>query len=162
VIVISDTSSITSLAAIGKLDLLKQLYTKILIPEAVYWELTSTSIPVPGAVEVQTFDWIEVRQVQNRSLITTLLKQQLDEGECEAIALAIELNAELLLIDERRGRGEANRLGLRIIGLLGVLVEAKQKRLIVVVKPLLDGLIATAGFRVGDALYTRILQIVGE
>jgi uncharacterized protein len=162
VIVISDTSPITSLAAVGQLDLLLQLYTKILIPEAVYRELTATSTPVPGCVEVQTFDWIEVRQVTNRSLIAVLLEQQLDEGECEAIALAIEINAELLLIDERRGRAEADKLGLRITGLLGVLVEAKQKGFIVAVKPVMDDLIGTAGFRVADALYTRILQMVGE
>ncbi|MBD2413669.1 nucleic acid-binding protein [Nostoc calcicola FACHB-389] len=161
-IVISDTSPITSLAAVGQLDLLQQLYTKILIPEAVYRELTGTSTPVPDSVEVQSFDWIEVRQVTNRSLITVLLEQQLDEGECEAIALAIELDAELLLIDERRGRAEADRLGLRITGSLGVLVEAKQKGFIVAVKPVMDGLIATAGFRVADALYTRILHMVGE
>jgi predicted nucleic acid-binding protein len=90
------------------------------------------------------------------------LGQQLDEGECEAIALFIEQNAELLLIDERRGRAEADRLGLRITGLLGVLVEAKQKRFILAVKPVLDDLIATAEFRVADALYARILNIVGE
>ncbi|MUG93319.1 DUF3368 domain-containing protein [Scytonema sp. UIC 10036] len=161
-IVISDTSPITSLAAVGQLDILRRLYTRILIPDAVYRELTDTSTIVPGATEVETLDWIEVRQVTNRSLIATLLEQQLDEGECEAIALAIELNAELLLIDERRGRSQADRLGLRITGLLGVLIEAKQKGLIVAVKPVMDGLIAIAGFRVADALYTHILQIVGE
>jgi len=162
VIIVSDTSPITSLAAIGQLDLLRQLYSKILIPEAVYQELTGTATLVPGSSEVKTLEWIEVRQVTNRPLIVTLLEQQLDEGECEAIALAIELNAELLLIDERRGRAEADRLGLRIIGLLGVLVEAKQKGLILAVKPVLDNLIATAQFRVADALYARILNTVGE
>lgn len=161
-IVISDTSPITSLSAIGQLDLLRQLYSKILIPEAVYQELTGTETPVPGSTEVQTFDWIKVWQVTNLALVTTLLGQQLDKGECEAITLAIELNAELLLIDERRGRAEADRLGLRITGLLGVLVEAKQKGFILAVKPLLDDLINTAEFRVADALYSRILNIVGE
>ncbi len=161
-IIVSDTSPITSLAAIGQLDLLRELYSKILIPEAVYQELTGTATLVPGSREVKTVEWIEVRQVTNRPLIVTLLEQQLDEGECEAIALAIELNAELLLIDERRGRAEADRLGLRIIGLLGVLVEAKQKGLILAVKPVLDKLIATAQFRVADALYARILNTVGE
>lgn len=161
-IIVSDTSPITSFATIGQLDLLRQLYSKILIPEAVYQELTGTATLVPGSREVKTLEWIEVRQVTNRPLIVTLLEQQLDEGECEAIALAIELNAELLLIDERRGRAEADRLGLRIIGLLGVLVEAKQKGFILAVKPVLDNLIATARFRVADALYARILNTVGE
>ena len=161
-IVVSDTSPITSLAAIGQLDLLRQLYSKILIPEAVYQELTSTETPVPGSSEIKTLEWIQVRQVTNRSLVATLLGQQLDEGECEAIALFIELNAELLLIDERRGRAEADRLGLRITGLLGVLVEAKQKGFILAVKPVLDNLIAAAEFRVADALYARILNIARE
>ena len=83
----------------------------------LYRELTVTSTPVPGSTEVRTFDWIEARRVTNCSLITVLLGQQLDEGECEAIALAIELDAELLLIDERRGRAEVDRLGLRITGM---------------------------------------------
>ncbi len=68
----------------------------------------------------------------------------------------------MLLIDERRGRTEANRLSIRITGLLGVLVEAKQRSLISAVQPLMDDLIATSEFRVSQALYTQILTIVGE
>ena len=69
---------------------------------------------------------------------------------------------QLLLIDERRGRAEANRLGLRIIGLLGILVEAKRRNLIPAVKPLMDAMIATSEFRVSPALYNQILEMVDE
>jgi predicted nucleic acid-binding protein/predicted HTH domain antitoxin len=127
VIVISDTSVFTNLAAIGHLHLLQQLYERIFIPTAVYQELT-VDPPVPGTVEVQTLQWLEVRSVSDRAMVEQLQNRaQLDPGESEAIALALEINADLLLIDERRGRTEANRLGIRITGLLGVLVEAKQR-----------------------------------
>lgn len=130
-IVISDTSAITNLAAIEYLQLLPQLYGKVMIPEAVYRELTEIELLVPGTVEAETALWINVRQVIDRAVVERLQSEvRLDPGESEAIALALELNADLLLIDERRGRAEANRLGVRITGLLGILVEAKQKNLI--------------------------------
>lgn len=162
-IVISDTSAITNLAAIGHLQLLPQLYNQVTIPEAVYRELVDIDPPVPGTVEVQTSCWLEVRQVANRKVVERLQNEvRLDPGESEAIALALDLGAELLLIDERRGRAEANRLGLRITGLLGILIEAKQRNLIVAVKPLMDALIATSEFRVSLTLYTQILEMVDE
>lgn len=80
----------------------------------------------------------------------------------KAIALALAINAGLLLIDERRGRTESNRLGIRITGLLGVLVEAKQRSLIPAVRPLMDDLIAKSQFAVSQALYNQILVLVGE
>jgi len=163
VIVISDTSAITNLAAIQYLQLLPQLYNQVTIPEAVYRELAEIDLPVPGTLEVQTAPWLEVRQVVSRAIVERLQAEvRLDPGESEAIALALELNADLLLIDERRGRAEANRLGVRITGLLGILVEAKQKKLIIAVKPLMDALIDTSDFRVSSALYNQILDIVDE
>lgn len=162
-IVVSDTSAITNLATIQQLQLLSQLYNQIIVPEAVYRELVEIEPPVPGTIEVQTASWLIVKQVINREVVNRLQNEvRLDPGEAEAIALSLELKAALLLIDERRGRAEADRLGIKIIGLLGILIEAKQKDLIVAVKPLMDSLIATAEFRVSPALYNQILDLVGE
>jgi len=90
------------------------------------------------------------------------LQQELDAGEAEAIVLALETRAELLLMDEHLGRETARHLGLRHTGLIGVLIEAKRKGLISKVKPHLDALRDVAGFRVSDALYRRVLQDEGE
>jgi uncharacterized protein len=163
VIVISDTSVITNLAAIQHLYLLPQLYNQIIIPEAVYRELVDIDPPVPGTLEIQAASWVEIRQVVNRGVVERLQRDvRLDLGESEAIALALELNADLLLIDERRGRAEADRLGIRITGVLGILVESKRQNLIIAVKPLVNSLIATSEFRVSSALYALILDRVDE
>jgi predicted nucleic acid-binding protein len=99
VIVISDTSVFTNLAAIGQLHLLQQLYDRIFIPTAVYQELT-VDPPVPGTVEVQTLQWLEVRSVSNRAMVEQLQNTaQLDPGESEAIALALEINRHLQKIN---------------------------------------------------------------
>jgi uncharacterized protein len=161
VIIVSDTSPINNLAAINQLYLLHQLYGTVLIPEAVYRELTDPNFPVAGTTEVQTFDWIQTRAVSDRTLVEAL-NNELDIGEAEAIALAVEIQADQVLIDERRGRLVANRLNLRYTGILGILVEAKSKGLIAEVRPLLDALINEAGFWVAEPLYNSVLQLVNE
>ena len=160
-IVISNTSPIVNLAAVGQLGLLQKLYEKVLIPQAVYRELTVAGAGQPGAMEVQTLVWIESGQVTDRVLVAALCTE-IDEGEAEAIALAVEQKADLLLLDERRGRIVASRLKLHFIGLLGVLVEAKHKGYISAIKPLLDDLIVKAGFWVSRRLYAHVLQVAGE
>lgn len=160
-IVVSNTSPITNLAAVGQLPILQQLYEKILIPEAVYIELTSGDGAQPGELEVRTLQWIENRSVTDQILVVAL-QMELDPGEAAAIALAVELKANLLLLDERRGRAVASRLGLRFIGILGALIEAKHQGCIVAVKPILDDLVKKTGFWVSQQLYTRVLQTAGE
>jgi predicted nucleic acid-binding protein len=161
VIIVSDTSPINNLAEINQLHLLHQLYGTVLIPEAVFQELTDPSFPVAGATEVQTFGWIQTLTVSDRTLVEAM-SNELDIGEAEAIALAVEIQADQVLIDERRGRLVATRLNLRCIGILGILVEAKSQGLIAEVKPLLDALVNEAGFWVAEPLYNSILRLVGE
>lgn len=159
-IVVSNTSPISNLAAIGRLDLLQQLYGNVIIPPAVYQELIDSGDTDAGTLAVQTLDWIQTQSVTNISLVQSL-SLNLDEGEAEAIALAFELKAQRLIIDERRGRNEATRLGLQITGLLGILLTAKQQGLIPLVQPILDDLIAN-GFWMREQLYAEVLQLAEE
>ncbi len=160
-IVVSDTSPITNLASVGHLELLQQLYGQIVIPPAVYRELTTAGETIPGYKEVQTFDWITVQPVNDSEFVASLL-DQLDEGEAEAIALPVEQQADWLLIDEELGRQFAETYQIRFTGILGVLIEAKHRGLIPQVKVVLDDLITNAEFWVSERLYRHVLQTVGE
>jgi len=159
--VVSDASALINLARIGKLDLLHQLYGELAVPEAVWQEVVVDGAGQPGANEVQKATWIKIHSVTNKQLVRAL-QQDLGAGEAEAIALALELKADLLLMDERLGRETARHLGLRYTGLIGALRDAKHKGLIHAVKPYLDALRDIAGFRLSDALYLRVLQDEGE
>jgi len=161
VIVVSDTSPIINLAAVGQLQLLRQLYGRIIIPPAVHREIVVVGAGQPGAVQVESYDWFETRSAPNQDLVASL-QLKVDGGEAEAIALASALNADLLLLDERRGRVAAAHLGLRFVGLLGILIEAKHKSLVPAIKPILDQLLEKAGFWVAQELYDRVLQSAGE
>ena len=110
-IVVSNTSPIINLAAIGKLEILQKLYEKIFIPQAVHYEISIAGKGKPGALEIEKLEWIEVKEVTNHKLVKAL-QMELDEGEAEAITLAIGLKSELLLLDEPQGRKVASNLGL--------------------------------------------------
>ena len=159
-IIVSDTSPITNLAAIGQLDLLRQLYSRVIIPEAVYNEMVNINKIVPGAVEVQTLSWIQTQTVINFLQVTEIQEnnESIHLGEAEAIILSLEMKADLLLMDERRGRIVATNYGINITGLLGVLIQAKKQGLIPAIKPLIDQLTTQANFRVNPQLYTVVLN----
>lgn len=160
-IVVSDTSPIVNLAAVGQLDLLRKLYGSVVIPEFVRNEIVVAGKGQPGANEVATYDWIKSQRVENGAMVVSL-ELELDSGEAEAVVLAVELKAGLLLLDERKGRLVASRVGIQCIGLMGVLVDAKRNGLIPAVKPIVDKLIQEAGFWISRDLYNRVLQSVGE
>lgn len=160
-ITVSNTSPISNLIMIGEISLLQQIYPKIIIPPAVHSELTCLPILQPTMLSLLENSWLEIRTPNNLQLLDKL-NQMLDPGEAEAIALAVELNADRLLIDERLGRNVATLYSLNLRGLLGILIYSKEQKLIPVLKPILDLLIDKAGFRVSQALYNRTLQEAGE
>ncbi|MCS7266288.1 MAG: DUF3368 domain-containing protein [Armatimonadetes bacterium] len=159
--VVSNTSPIMNLALIGRLDLLQALYTQLFIPEAVGKELECLAQHHNELKGIVGLDWIKQMSVQNRVLVKSL-QSILDEGEAEAIALAAELGADLLLIDERHGRKVCQRLGIKVIGLVGVLIEAKRRGILHEVKPYLDALVGQAGFWLSQPVYIRAMKEVGE
>ncbi len=160
-IIVSNTSPLTNLAAIGQFDLLRRLYARLHIAHGVWDELNAEGKRWPGRDEVAAADWIERHAVHNQALVTAL-QRDLDRGEAESIALALELDADLVLLDEKEGRRAANRLGLRVIGVVGILLEAKANSYIDAVHPHLDALRQTAGFYLSESLYQYALALAGE
>ncbi len=159
-IVVSDTTAITHLAKIGALNILHQLYPTIYIPEAVYSELTSGGSHVPGAYEVESFPWIKTLRVKNIAEVESLGKT-LDQGESEAITLANEIKADLLIIDERLGREKAESMGIKIVGIVGILLLAKKKNIIIKIEPYLEHL-RCSGFRLSQQIYDKALNLANE
>ena len=157
-IVVSDTSVISGLVQSGYLDVLQNLYGRIIIPNQVYLELQDLNVAFQQKLAL---DWIEIREVSS-TLLLNELTELLDPGEAEAIVLATELRADLVLIDERKGRAIATQMGLSVIGTLGALVEAKEKNYINSVKPVIDILVNQCGFWIKPSLVERVLKSVNE
>ena len=159
-IVVANAGPLIALAQIGHFNVLQSLYSQLRIPPAVCDEVVVSGRGRPGAVEVSAAAWIHI--VEHRdSTAVQLLREQLGAGESEAIVLAIELKADLLLIDEARGRRVAEARGLNKIGTVGTLIAAKKRGLISSVTPLLDELRAT-GFRMSEELYQTACALAGE
>jgi predicted nucleic acid-binding protein len=157
-LVVSDTSPITNLIQIDLLHLLQEVYGEIIIPQTVYDELCEIDFQKQLLAQ-QT--WIRVMTAQDRELVS-LLESDLDKGESESIALAVELNAQFLIIDESKGRQKAESLGIKIIGLLGTLLKAKHLGLLTTVKPIIEKLNDEVGFHINPKLKAYILDLAQE
>jgi predicted nucleic acid-binding protein len=157
VTIISNTSPILNLAIINKLFILEKLYSKIFIPEAVFNEITQFYPDDPVSNQLKNADWIIKKNISN-TLFKKSLLIEIDEGEAEAIILALDLKTDLLLMDEKAGRKIAGEYNLNVTGVLGILVEAKKNNLISDIKSVMDELITKAGFRIHKDLYNYILE----
>ena len=157
--IVADSGPIISFARAGRLDLLRQVVSELVIPDAVIEEILGRGQGKPGAEEVQQGSWIKQTKVQDRSPLEQM-SGKLNLGEREAIALAKEIGG-YLLVDEVEARKEALRLGIYFIGSLRIIKEAKDRGIIGKAKPVLDEMIAS-GTYIHDALYRSFLSEVGE
>ncbi len=156
--VVSNTTPIISLLKLNRLDILKQLYDQVFIPYAVFKEIEAGK--TKGFYkDLTSIDWIKITDIQDKQAVKYFI--DLDSGEAEAIVLAAELNADLILLDEKMGRFHAKHAGLKITGTIGILIKAKNVGLITELKPLLNEL-TEKNVWIGERLKIEILKKVDE
>lgn len=154
-IVVSDTSPIRALSHLGCLDWLGTIFETVVIPPAVVNELRNPPASL-SAVDPSAWSFVEIETPQSPQRVAEL-RITLDLGEAEAIALAEEIKAEAVLIDEMAGRRVAMNCGLPVIGTLGILLRAKQLGLCAQIKPLLERLQQEIGFFISASLLQKVL-----
>lgn len=163
-LVISDSSTLMHLAWIGQLTLLRDLYAVVMIPPAVWREVVTESKGRPGGREViqaQRSGWLIVGRLTDESHLR-MLSRELDDGEAEVLALAIERAADLVLLDETEARRIAELYNIAKTGVIGILIRAKAEGRIGALRPLLDDLRQQGGFWLADDLYNKALRVAGE
>ncbi|EDN66094.1 conserved hypothetical protein [Beggiatoa sp. PS] len=144
-IVIADSSCLIGLSKIEQLDILPQIFGKIIIPEAVYHEVVVRGKGRAGAKEVKNANWIESQKVQNELAVKTL-RIHLGFGESEVITLGNECQADFLILDDWKARQTAKELDLPVIGTVAVLQKAVEKGIIDNLQTILENL-RHVGFR---------------
>jgi len=155
--IIANATPIVSLCTIGREDILQRLFRRIIIARAVDQELRAAD--KPGAA-FSDLDWVEVRPVLNQELVRSLQKD-LDMGEAETIALALQLNAQVVLIDESAGYQIAKNFDLPVIRTLSMLKTAKHQQIIPEVRPLVEQMVQQ-GRWYAETLITQFLREIGE
>lgn len=157
-VVISDSSPLISLLSVEKLDILGKLFETVMIPEVVYNEVFNKKV---SNLDLKKTKFLQIEKVTDRKMVK-LLKMQLGYGESEVIALALEKGIDRVIIDDKQARKVADKLGLKVIGTLGILILAKEKQVIKEVRPLVLSMMEKINFRIDRALLNKILGILNE
>jgi len=129
-----------------------------MIPEAVYNEVFNKKV---SNLDLKKTKFLQIEKVTDRKMVK-LLKMQLGYGESEVIALALEKGIDRVIIDDKQARKVADKLGLKVIGTLGILILAKEKQVIKEVRPLVLSMMEKINFRIDRALLNKILGILNE
>lgn len=156
--VVSNTTPIISLLKINKLEILKELYSEVYIPQEVFNEIEAGKDKEFYA-DLSKFEWIRIEKIENEKSLSYFL--DLDKGEAEAIILATEKEADLIILDETLGRYHAKHARLKVTGTIGVLLKAKQLGHIAELKPLLIEL-RTKDVWLSESFIDDILKLANE
>lgn len=159
-IVVTDSTVLIGLAKLGKLTLLKEIFLNVSIPEEVFKEVVERGKDKPGSKLIRESSWIETKVVKDKTQVNFLMGS-LERGEAEVLALARELEADLILLDEEKARKSAVIAGFNVMGLLGLFNLAKNIGLIHEVRPLINELMAKK-FRISGKVIEEALKKAGE
>ena len=155
---ISNTTPILSLLKINKLDLLKELFGTVAVPNAVFQEIEKGK-EKPFYQDLSLLDWIEIEYIKNTDSLAYFI--DLDAGEAEVLILAKEQNADLVIMDEIMGRRYAKQLEFNLTGTIGILLKAKEKGLINSIRELLTEL-TEKGTWLSTKLISKAIQLANE
>jgi len=161
--IISDTACLSALARIGRLELLHSLFGRVIMPRAVHEELLALATFNVDVAIFSNQSWLVIMEPAHCLLLQELLDNpKIDPGESHAIALAVELQADWVILDDLNARKIAAGLGLNITGLGGILLQAKTAGIVISVREYLDLCIEKANFRLAQPVYEKLIELAGE
>lgn len=157
--IICNTSPLQYLHQLGLLHLLPTLVKKIIVPAAVFAEIEIGRANAVDLPDLSTFECIEIRQAKTIAAVPPAI--DLGAGEMEVLSLALESKNVIIILDDLLARKAAEQLGIKLIGTLGILLQAKRKNLLSEIKPILDEL-ENLRFRLSRQTKEAVLKLAGE
>jgi hypothetical protein len=158
--IVSNATPLIALSRIGRLDILRDLFQEVIVPEEVYGELVVRAKGRPGSEVIAEAGWVLRQAVQDSRLVEDLVSQGLGRGEAEAIVLAREAGATCLT-DDVAAIAAASRLAVPIRRTLNLLLTAKAKGIVASLREVMDAL-RSNNFWIDDATYDQVLKLAGE